>query len=119
MLGNTFSIGKKWTEIEKKEIAERSKKMWTENPEKLKSMAEKMSVLKKGVSIWEHKVHPMKGKVHPNRKYIFVLKDGVLIDKCYGIKEVCDKYNLDIAAVSRVCKNKSKTTKGFVLQYVL
>ena len=59
----------------------------------------------------------MKGKIHPNRKIILVFKNDILIDERYGTKEVCDKYKLDIAAVSRVCNGKLKITKGYVLKY--
>ena len=118
MFDNKYRLGKKWSDKEKKEIGQRSKMMWMNNPEKKKEMGKKISDLKKGVSIWdENRPHPMKGKIHPNRKHILVYKEGVLIDKCFGTKEVCNKYKLDRAAVVRVCNGKSKTTKGYVLKY--
>lgn len=118
MKGNKYRLNKKWSDKEKQEIGYRSKEMWKNNPEKKKRMAKKVSEAKKGVSIWnKNKPHPMKGKVHPNRKNVLVFKNDILIDECYGTKEVCDKYNLDRAAVSRVCNGKLKTTKGYVLKY--
>jgi hypothetical protein len=60
----------------------------------------------------------MLGKESPKIKTIIVYKDGVIIDEIKGVKNVCEKYNLDSAAVVRVCNNKLKTTKGLVLKYV-
>ena len=118
MQGNKYREGKKWSEKEKEEIGKRTKDMWENNPIKKKEMGKKVGDLKRGVSIWsENNPHPMKGKIHPNRKTILVFKETVLIDECYGTKEVCDKYGLDRGAVSRVCNGKLQTTKGYILKY--
>jgi group I intron endonuclease len=117
MLDNKYRSGKKRSDREKKEIGERTKKMWEENPDKLKRMSNKISKLKKGVPIWDNKTHPMLGKIHPNRKIVLVYKDNILIDEILGTTEVAKKYNLDPAAISKVCNGVSKSTKGFTMKY--
>ena len=81
-------------------------------------MAQKISTLKKGKPIWSGKKHPMLGKISTRRKWIAVYLNNELIDECFGTKEVCVKYSLDRAAVTRVCNGILKTTRGYVLRYI-
>ena len=118
MMGNRIRLNKKWTEQEKVEIGIRSRKMWAENPERLKSMSEKISKLKKGIPIWKNKKHPMSGRQHPNRKIVEIYKNNILIDTILGINEAANKYNLDPCAISKVCNGKSKSSKGYSFKFV-
>lgn len=65
MLGNKYSLGRKWTKEEKEDIGERSKEMWKNNPEKLKNAIIKSLQKRKGKPQWVDKPHPLLGKEHP------------------------------------------------------
>lgn len=62
MKGNKFRLNIKWTEAQKKNIGERSKQFWVNNPDKKEKMADKISIKKKGKCQWVDKPHPMLGK---------------------------------------------------------
>ena len=62
MKGNKFRLNIKWTEAQKKDIGERSKQFWLNNPDKKQNMANKISTKKKGKPQWVDKPHPMLGK---------------------------------------------------------
>jgi group I intron endonuclease len=62
MIGNKHSEGRKWTEEEKKEIGERSKQFWKNNPSKKENMVKTLSEQRKGKPQWVDTPHPMLGK---------------------------------------------------------
>lgn len=65
MLGNKHSVGRKWTEEEKKKIGERSSEFWENNPQIKEKMAKTLSEQRKGKPQWVNIPHPMLGKEHP------------------------------------------------------
>lgn len=61
MIENTNSVGRKWTEEERRGISERSKDMWKANRLKMLQACEKSGKARRGVNMWEDKKHPMLG----------------------------------------------------------
>lgn len=65
MIGNKYSVGRKWTEEEKKKIGERSSEFWKNNTQIKEKMAKTLSEQRKGKPQWVNIPHPMLGKEHP------------------------------------------------------
>ena len=144
MKGNKLRVGIKLTEQEKKEIGDRSKLFWKNNPEKLKNAIIKSSQKRKGKPQWVDKPHPLLGKEHPakgqkrSKEFCELMrkqrleKNGMkgsgrpidLIDD-YGnvlreyksIKDATNELGLNKGAVVRVCKGEYKQTKGYKFRY--
>lgn len=104
MMGNSLNLGIKF----KKEKGEKCALYWETHPEEKARMIEKNRESQKKVdrSVWE------KGKI------IEVSLDGVVIDKCYGKKDVMDKHPIKHTVCSKILSGAKKEYNGYSLKYI-
>jgi len=58
------------------------------------------------------------GKMHPVSKGVVKLSfDGVEIDRYDSVRDAANSINIDESYISRCCKNKNKTARGFYWGY--
>lgn len=117
MLGNTNMKGRTHSKEAKDKLSKISKDNWSVNRVKMLNACKEAGLKRRGVKVWDKFPHPGLNKPSKIRKPVLVFKDNILIDELPSTVDTALKYNLDPAAISKVCNGKSKSSKGYTFQY--